>query len=356
VLEELAERLSEQIRRYAPSGEIKLESVTGGFSIEPPRVDLRGGEEYDLTDLGRQGHGFQRAFVISALEYLAEADVNTMPSVDRPTLFLAIEEPELYQHPPRARHFSSTLSALSASASVQVCYATHPPYFVSPEWFDSLRLFRRHQTDGGARGTTVTAASLGVLAGRLPVSESADPRAYLGRTLNEQFREAFFAKGVLLAEGPSDGAVFEAASKLLELGSLAADGVVVTNVGGKGSQPIALKILDALKIPTYCVFDGDANSTNGEQCETCKRAKRDRASAEVGNRKILAALKAPEFEAQGYAPGSSVLIEELPGGDLRIMSTEKVRVRILDIGERVVAEHGEALKILADHNPEYAQR
>jgi hypothetical protein len=49
-----------------------------------------------------------------------------------------------------------------------------------------------------------------------------------------------------------------------------------------------------------------------------------------------------EFEARGYAPGSSVLVEELPGGELRIMSTEKLRERIRDIGQRLVTEHGEA--------------
>lgn len=59
-----------------------------------------------------------------------------------------------------------------------------------------------------------------------------------------------------------------------------------------------------------------------------------------------------EFEALGYAPGSSVVVEELPGGELRIMSTESVRERIHDVGERVVADHGEALQILADHDPD----
>jgi antitoxin component of MazEF toxin-antitoxin module len=59
-----------------------------------------------------------------------------------------------------------------------------------------------------------------------------------------------------------------------------------------------------------------------------------------------------EFEALGYGEGSSVIVEEMPGGDLRIMSTENVRERIHDIGERVVAEHGEALQILADHDPD----
>ncbi len=34
---------------------------------------------------------------------------------------------------------------------------------------------------------------------------------------------------------------------------------------------------------------------------------------------------------------------------------EKVRERIHDIGERIVAEHGEALQILADHDPDISQ-
>jgi hypothetical protein len=70
----------------------------------------------------------------------------------------------------------------------------------------------------------------------------------------------------------------------------------------------------------------------------------------VGNSNVISIPR--EFEAKGYAPGSSVLVEELPGGDLRIMSTEKVRQRIRDIGERVVAEHDEALRILAEDDPD----
>lgn len=70
----------------------------------------------------------------------------------------------------------------------------------------------------------------------------------------------------------------------------------------------------------------------------------------VGNSNVISIPR--EFEAYGYAPGSSVLVEELPDGDLRIVSTEKVRERIRGIGGRLVAEHGEALEILANHDPD----
>jgi predicted ATP-dependent endonuclease of OLD family len=134
---------------------------------------------------------------------------------------------------------------------------------------------------------------LPVVADKLPETERADPRAYLARTFSEHFREAFFAKGVLLVEGPTDVAIFEASARLLGLKDLAADGIVVTHVGGKGSQPIALAILDALGIPTFCVFDGDAGAADGTPCETCGRARSDRTSAIKSNQRILAALGAP---------------------------------------------------------------
>ncbi len=70
----------------------------------------------------------------------------------------------------------------------------------------------------------------------------------------------------------------------------------------------------------------------------------------VGNRNVVSIPR--EFEASGYAPGSGVLVEELPGGELRILPTEKLREQISRIGRRVVADHEEALRILAEHDPD----
>lgn len=59
-----------------------------------------------------------------------------------------------------------------------------------------------------------------------------------------------------------------------------------------------------------------------------------------------------ELEKSGYSPGSSVLVEELADGELRILPTDHVRERIRDVGLRVESEHPEALEILANHDPE----
>ncbi len=53
-----------------------------------------------------------------------------------PNLVLAIEEPELYQHPSRQRHLASVLLNLAEGAlpgvakNTQVIYTTHSPLFV----------------------------------------------------------------------------------------------------------------------------------------------------------------------------------------------------------------------------------
>ena len=70
----------------------------------------------------------------------------------------------------------------------------------------------------------------------------------------------------------------------------------------------------------------------------------------VGNSNVVSIPR--EYEANGYTPGTSVLVEELPGGELRILPTEKLREQIKKIGRDVVADHPEALRILAEHDPE----
>jgi antitoxin component of MazEF toxin-antitoxin module len=72
----------------------------------------------------------------------------------------------------------------------------------------------------------------------------------------------------------------------------------------------------------------------------------------VGNSNVVSIPR--ELETQGYAVGSSVLVEELPGGELRIMPTDAVRERIRETGRRLVDAHPEALRILAEHDPDVA--
>ena len=287
----LAGKLRDQMRRYVPNAEVRLDAVETQLRIGPPTIHLRGGEERHLTDLSRQGHGFQRTFIIAALEYLAQVAANEDTTQDRPTLLLAIEEPELYQHPPRARHFANTLRALAAAGgAVQVCYATHSPYFVEPADFASVRVCRRRirGRDEPMVGT-VAQANVPAIEHHLADQYKGKVAEYLARTLHPRFRECFFARAVLLVEGATDTAVFEQIARLQGT-DLLANGVVCADVS-KTVVPLAHTVLKSLGIPVFVLFDGDAHTTDQVACEVCGRGDKDRhTEAARRNRQILEEL------------------------------------------------------------------
>ena len=291
-LNALGERLTEQMRRYIPAADVLVEPQAPELSIAPPNVMLRAGEAQNLTDLGRQGHGFQRTFIISALEYLAGSEA--IIDGDPPMLHLAVEEPELYQHPPRARHFSSTLHALAERSTVQISYATHSPYFVGPSDLAGIRRFRQARLNGAQEDGLETAITVGTLdAVRSHVPEQKELPRFVARTLDVSLGEALFAKAVLLVEGETDAAVLRTAAHLHGI-DLSALGIVVA-APGKTSIPIAAAVLDALEIRYFVLFDGDSAAEDHEPCETCGRG-RDRRRVAVAreNRRILAAVGAGE--------------------------------------------------------------
>lgn len=310
----LAQKLRSQMRRYVPNAEVELEPEETPLRIGPPTIRLRGGEARHLTDLSRQGHGFQRTFIIAALEYLAQVSADEEGGEDRPTLFLAIEEPELYQHPPRARHFANTLRALAAPAgAVQVCYATHSPYFVDAADFASVRLCRRRVRDADSPlAGTVAMADVPAIQEHLAVAYRGNVREYLARTLQPRFQEAFFAQAVLLVEGATDTAVFEQVGKMLGR-DLLANGVVCADVS-KTVLPLAHTVLTSLEIPVFVVFDGDAHTADQAVCDVCGRGdKNRRTEASRRNVAILEELgqEAVDFPSDTVAADWAVFREDL---------------------------------------------
>ena len=67
--------------------------------VEEPWAHILAGEGDFEGELARFGHGLQRSYLLALLQELAGAS-----NESGPTLILACEEPELYQHPPQARH------------------------------------------------------------------------------------------------------------------------------------------------------------------------------------------------------------------------------------------------------------
>jgi putative ATP-dependent endonuclease of OLD family len=265
-LERAGKSISERMQGYVPGARVELVDELGGVARPKPKVSarLREGEGH-ATEVDRQGHGLQRALVIAVLHALADNDagVNAQEgaSEEPRALMLAIEEPELYQHPFQARALAESLRTLTnlpspeKPRSLQVSYSTHSPHFVRPALFENLRILRRGQDLASAQVSGDPEAVAKIL---IDAGLDGNPPGMMRKTLSKSLEEAVFAKAVLLCEGSTDAALLAAVAA--REGGFDRLGIAVADCHGKSIIPLAYAILRQLKIPTYVLFDADAGA------------------------------------------------------------------------------------------------
>jgi len=105
-------------------------------TVRDPAARALVGDGDFVGEIARAGHGLQRGFLVTVLHELVGNEEN-----GGPTLLLGFEEPELYQHPPQARHLADVLERLAQSENnSQVIVTTHSPYFVSSKGFENVSM------------------------------------------------------------------------------------------------------------------------------------------------------------------------------------------------------------------------
>jgi putative ATP-dependent endonuclease of OLD family len=253
-LQTITTQLNEIVTSYSPGravmvapAEVELKAPRTTFNV----AVLDGATE---TSVERQGHGFQRTLLISALQLLAQSGAASADGV----ICLAIEEPELFQHPIQAQAFARVLRSLAEDTGkrIQVTYATHSPYFLEARHFEQVRRLTR-STDTNPV-VTVHFATVADVKSKLAGTVAADQ---VGRQLDgivtDRLSVALFASRALLVEGDTEAAVFYGIGDRDAVGRLESQGLAIVSAGGKGGIPLADAILTSLGIPTYVLFDGD---------------------------------------------------------------------------------------------------
>lgn len=283
----LERQLSDTLRYYAPETNVSLEWANlVDIDFPLPKAEVKLHENGYKSSVHRTGHGLQRAFILTMLQHLvaikgmgtaANAGKTSgaeIPEADKPhlpNLILAIEEPELYQHPSRQRHLASVLLKLAHGAipgvakKTQVLYSTHSPLFVGLDRFDQIRLLRKaDHTAGKPRITKVANAELNTVAEKLWDACGCQGDKYTADTLRPRLQavmtpwvnEGFFADVVVLVEGEGDRAAILGMAQSVST-DFDADGISVIPCMGKNSLDRPMVIFSQLGIPVYVVWDSD---------------------------------------------------------------------------------------------------
>ncbi|GAA4317593.1 ATP-dependent endonuclease [Actinomadura luteofluorescens] len=268
-LESLSDQLTTEIEQLTMGRRVQVDSLVPELLLPQAQFQVSIQDGTARTRIDQQGHGFQRALLVTALRVLAQSAVTAS---DR-TIFLAIEEPELFQHPVQARAFAAVLRKLAADTGhgVQIAYGTHSPYFLETEGFAQIRRMTREFAQG-APSVRIHSTTADDVAARL---DTVLGRDQIDRRLTNMYLlnlpEALFGHAVLLVEGSTDKGVWEGCGQRLD--PLKRHSVVVANVGGKDNIALAHAVLTELGVPCYAVFDGDANC-KAETLEENKRKNR----------------------------------------------------------------------------------
>jgi putative ATP-dependent endonuclease of the OLD family len=260
-LDALSASLSTRLQEWAhPDAKLTLswrDDPSKHISITEPLAEVLADEGRFRGPLSRFGHGLQRSFLLALLQELAGCGVS-----GNPRLLLACEEPELYQHPPQARHMSSVLQNLSKLNS-QVIVSTHSPYFISGRGFEDVRVVRQEELDQQPCIRNVTFAELAKAITDASGSGKAIPSGAefkVEQALQPSLSEMFFSPVLVLVEGAEDVAYVSThrtlSGKIDEFRRL---GCHIVPTSGKGSMICPLALATLLEIPTYVIFDSDGD-------------------------------------------------------------------------------------------------
>jgi len=210
-LTRLQEQLSDTLKCYAPEAKVSLEwAKLTDLDFPLPKAEVKLHEDGYRASVHRTGHGLQRAFILTMLQHLivakgakhtleesGESEEKTNPSgePDLPSLVLAIEEPELYQHPSRQRHMAAILSKLAigtipgVAKTTQVLYTTHSPLFVGLDRFDQISLLRKtDHVEGLPRITKLTKTTLDAVAEELWIAGGKKGEKYTADTYGHDYK------------------------------------------------------------------------------------------------------------------------------------------------------------------------
>lgn len=334
-LSALEGQLTATLKSYVPDAGIKLSWIKAdNIDIPMPRADVKLDEDGYSSAVARTGHGLQRAFILTMLQHLTVAQNPREPRADTdsadvtalavkpdaakpklPNLILGIEEPELYQHPNRQRHFAKILLQLTSGTvpgvaqKTQLVYTTHSPLFVGIDRFDQVRRLRKvTRAVGKPKVTRIARTTLDEVAEVVWEANSRKDRKgnlcekFTGSTLKPRLQtlmtpwisEGFFADVAVLVEGEDDrAAIIGMALSMDPACDLESMGISVIPCIGKDNLDRPAAIFRQLGIPIYVVWDSDSNG-NKDQAVTIK------------NHRLLSLMQAtvedyPETVADTYA-------------------------------------------------------
>jgi predicted ATP-dependent endonuclease of OLD family len=194
------------------------------------------------SDALQKGKGMERALTFAVFEAVDEFFSHQR---SKQNILVLFEEPELFLHPQAQNELFLSLKTL-AKSGMQILLTTHSSYFLDLTYHRSICIVRK---DSLVQGTKVQQVLSDIF-----YSESDKKNFNMGYWINPDRGELFFAKKVILAEGPTEKVVLPKLAKKLGISRYE---YTVIDCAGKSNMPLYITLLNAFEIPYVAVYDLD---------------------------------------------------------------------------------------------------
>ena len=205
-------------------------------------------EKLDLTvdKAGYQNQGRVGLGTSNIMSMACELLLNNTNAQKGHSSFLLIEEPEAHIHAQRQLRLIQSLQNEAAENPHQIILTTHSPLLASVVSLENVTIMRGSIPFSLSKGQTLLGG---------------DDYLYLERYLDATKANLFFAKGIMIVEGPAEELLLPTIAKLLGK-DLIEYGVSIVNVRGTGLRRYAHIFQrkdesQSLRIPVACITDRD---------------------------------------------------------------------------------------------------
>ena len=202
--------------------------------------------ENDMTaNIDGLGTGMQRIIMSNVIKMCSE-------SGSKETTILLFEEPEANMHPDAIADFAYNLREFAKKDNQQVIATTHSGHLVSEDIMDTRGLIRVDKQN----------SLTSINQNKMPISELelAKNMVYFDRPRSD----IFFAKKVVLVEGPTEYMLYNYLKRCGDLPHSLTQNVTLIDTIGKWSMPYFQKILNNYNIRHSVLYDTDGDPNRAD--------------------------------------------------------------------------------------------
>ena len=245
--------------------ELRDWNVSVNIEVAQPEIEklFELGTEIHLDDgvrttADRKGHGLQRAVIFALLRSWAGAlraekkqksEAELLPRKQSASAIFAMEEPELFLHPHSQRRLSASLREIADTPEHQVFICTHSTYFVDLSHYKEVAIIRK---DNSVLGSQVRQCTEELFAS--DHVEERKKRFHMGKWINPDRGEIFFAQRVIFVEGETERVIFPYLAEKLNCFN---PDISIIDCGSKHNLPLYVTIAKAFHIPYIVIHDED---------------------------------------------------------------------------------------------------